>query len=76
MKRKNDMMLAHNVINMTNMCAKKEILSNIKKKGIDVIDLANEMQMSVDRFNMYMNNNMEDISVLMDILMMVKAWEG
>ncbi len=74
--KKNDEILAKNVINMTNMCAKKEILSLIKKKNIDVIDLANEMCMSVDKFNSYMNTNVTDISFYMNLLVLVKSWEG
>ncbi len=74
--KRNDEMLARNVVNMTNMCAKKEIISFIKKKNINVVNLANEMNMSVDKFNSYMNMNVADVSFYMNLLVLVKSWEG
>ncbi len=73
---KSDEQLARNVISMTNMCAKKEILGNIKKKNINTIELANEMKMPIGKFNEYMTGNVEDISFYMNLLVLVKSWEG
>ncbi len=54
---------------------KKEILDNIKSKNIDTTLLANNLNMSLDRFNYYMNNNDRDFSVYLDMIKLVNAWE-
>ena len=37
--------------------------------------LANNMNMSVDKFNYYMDNNDKDFSIYLDMIKLVKAWE-
>ena len=54
---------------------KSEILDNIKNKKTDTVVLANNMNMSVDKFNYYMDNNDNDFSIYLDMIKLVKAWE-
>ena len=70
-------MVKKNVINIVKLYyeLKSEILDNIKNKKIDTVVLANNMNMSVDKFNYYMDNNDNDFSIYLDMIKLVKAWE-
>lgn len=70
-------MVKKNVINIDKLYyeLKSEILDNIKNKKIDTVVLANNMNMSVDKFNYYMDNNDNDFSIYLDMIKLVKAWE-
>lgn len=70
-------MVKKNVIDIDKLYyeLKREILDNIKNKKIDTVVLANNMNMSVDKFNYYMDNNDNDFSIYLDMIKLVKAWE-
>lgn len=70
-------MIKKNVIDIDKLYyeLKREILDNIKNKKIDTVVLANNMNMSVDKFNYYMDNNDNDFSIYLDMIKLVKAWE-
>ena len=70
-------MVKKNVINIAKLYyeLKREVLDNIKNKKIDTVVLANNMNMSVDKFNYYMDNNDKDFSIYLDMIKLVKAWE-
>ena len=70
-------MVKKNVIDIDKLYyeLKSEILDNIKNKKIDTVVLANNMNMSVDKFNYYMDNNDNDFSIYLDMIKLVKAWE-
>ena len=70
-------MVKKNVIDIDKLYyeLKMEILDNIKNKKIDTVVLANNMNMSVDKFNYYMDNNDNDFSIYLDMIKLVKAWE-
>lgn len=70
-------MVKKNVIDIDKLYyeLKSEILDNINNKKIDTVVLANNMNMSVDKFNYYMDNNDNDFSIYLDMIKLVKAWE-
>ena len=70
-------MVKKNVIDIDKLYyeLKREILDHIKNKKIDTVVLANNMNMSVDKFNYYMDNNDNDFSIYLDMIKLVKAWE-